>query len=167
MTVMPAGATAAAGRASRGRWVIILLAISLALNLCFVAGAAWTRLHPPNGAERFREMASALHLSPDQEAAFHQFARSMRQRTERMRQDVAPLFGDAWAEIAKPQADEPTIMRLLDQASTKRLAFQHDATEATLKFLATLSPEQREKFVTLARERRAPWLSTLHRSIAP
>ena len=167
MTLMPAGATAAAGRSSRGRWVIVALVLSLALNLCFVAGAAWTRLHPPNGAERFREMASELHLNADQEAAFHQFARTMRQRTERMRQEVAPLFGDAWAEIAKPQADQPNVMRLLDQASTKRLDFQRDATNATLKFLATLSPEQREKFVTLARERRAPWLSTLHRSIAP
>ncbi len=49
-------------------------------------------------------------------------------------------------------------MALFDEAAEKRRAFQRDTTAATLKFLATLSPEQRSKFVTLVRERRALWL---------
>jgi Spy/CpxP family protein refolding chaperone len=82
----------------------------------------------------------------------------MRARTEKMRQQVAPLIGSAWEEIAKPQADEAQVMRLFDDASEKRREFQREATAQTLDLLAILSPAQRAKFVAIARERRASWL---------
>ena len=39
----------------------------------------------------------------------------MRTRTGKMRQQVAPLIGSAWEEIAKPQADGAQVMRLFDE----------------------------------------------------
>jgi len=45
-----AAASLAALRGQRySRLLIAVLVISLVLNLCFVAGAAWTRLHAPSG----------------------------------------------------------------------------------------------------------------------
>lgn len=167
MTALPVGAAAGARRPGTNRWLIVALVLSLALNLCFVAGAVWTRMHHPTGAEWFREVSGTLHLNPQQETALHQFVRTMRLRSEGMREDVGPLIGNAWSEIAKPQPDEAQIMRLFDQAAGKRHDFQRDATAETLKFLATLGPEQREKFVAMMRERRAPWMRSFHRSVAP
>ena len=48
-------------------------------------------------------------------------------------------------------------MQLFDQASEERRAFMRDLTTTTLGFMATLSPEQRAKFVQLARQRPRPW----------
>jgi Spy/CpxP family protein refolding chaperone len=144
------------------RVLIILLAISVVLNLCFVAGAVWTRWYAPArwaGAEQhYQRMAGELDLTPEQRTGFDAYVAAMRARTEKMRQQVAPLTGSAWEEIAKPQADEAQVMRLFDEAAEKRREFQREASTQTLKFLAVLSPAQRSKFVAIARERRGSWL---------
>jgi hypothetical protein len=75
-----------------------------------------------------------------------------------MHEQVAPLIGAAWEEIAKPQADAAEVMRLFDEAAEKRREFQREATSQTLDFLASLSPAQRSKFVAVARERRPLWM---------
>ena len=81
-----------------------------------------------------------------------------------MRQQVDPLIGSAWEEVAKQQADPARVNELFDQATEKRRAFQRDLTTQTLAFLAVLSPEQRSKFVQMARERRAPWFRSYRQS---
>ena len=158
-------ATVASVAALRGqrysRLLIAVLVISLVLNLCFVAGAAWTRLHAPPGGrnlvERYQEIASELDLNAQQRAAFDQYIAAMRGRADQMRQDTEPLMGAAWDELAKPQPDEAKVTQLFDQAGDKRRGFQRDATVQTMALLATLSPAQRAKFVALMRERRAAW----------
>jgi Spy/CpxP family protein refolding chaperone len=155
-----AAASLAALRGQRySRLLIALLVRSLVLNLCFVAGALWTRLHAPPGGrnlvERYQEIASELDLNAQQRAAFDQYIAAMRRRADQMRQDTDPLMGAAWDELAKPQPDEAKVTQLFDQAGDKRRGFQHDATAQTMALLATLSPAQRAKFVALMRERRA------------
>src|SRR5579863_6524820 len=103
-------------------------------------------------------MAAQLDLDSRQRIAFNAYAAAMRARTEKMHEQVAPLIGAAWEEIAKPQADPAQVMRLFDEAAEKRRQFQREATVQTLDMLAMLSPEQRSKFVAIARERRPPWL---------
>ena len=146
----------------RGRRLLAALVVSLALNLFFVAGAAWTRLHPPAGwpnrAERYQQLAKRLDLAPTQRAGFDRYVAAMRARDENMREQVAPLVNSAWDEIAKPQPDAAQITRRFDEASAKWRDFQRDATVQTLDFLAVLSPAQRAEFVAEARERRASWL---------
>ena len=138
-----------------------LMAISVALNLFFVAGALWMRMHPPPDLappeQRYRRIAAQLNLDPQQKAAFDRYVGAMRQRAEQMHQEVEPLIGNAWDELAKPAADSGQVMQLFDQASDKRRAFQRDLTTQTIAFLSTLSPAQRQKFVAIARERRGPW----------
>ena len=74
-----------------------------------------------------------------------------------MRREVGPTIGAAWAELAKPATDAAAVMQRFDDAAQKRRAFQQQLTTETLAFLAILSPEQRGKFVELARRRPTPW----------
>jgi uncharacterized membrane protein len=151
----------AAGWPRRGV-LIALLVVSVALNVCFIGGALWTRIHAPppplDMAERYNRMRAELDLNPQQRAAFDKYAVAMHDRTQKMHEQIAPLIGDAWEEIAHPQADAAQIMRLFNQASEDRRDYQRDITVQTLSFLATLSPEQRSKFVAIGRERRPLWM---------
>ena len=145
----------------RRRVLLIVLIVSVVLNVFFVAGAAWTHWRSPrwpSQEQRYQQMGAELDLDARQRKAFDAYVAAMRARSEKMRQQIAPLFGAAWQEIAKPQADDAQVMRLFDEASEKRREFQREATTQTLDFLAVLSPAQRSKFVAIARERRAPWL---------
>jgi Spy/CpxP family protein refolding chaperone len=134
----------------------IALTLSLALNLCFVGGALWIRFHEPlpmSPLERLQQIEPQLALNPDQKQAFGRYAQTVRSRGQLMRDAVEPLMGDAWSELAKPDADETRVMQLFDEAAQQRRDFRRELAMTTLSFLATLSPEQRAKFVELARQR--------------
>jgi Spy/CpxP family protein refolding chaperone len=151
----------AAARGTRFHLVKALLALSVALNLFFVAGALWIRIHAPppriNPGQRLEEMAGELELGPQQKAAFTHYSQTMRERMQAMHEAVRLQVASAWSEVAKPQADEAKVMQLLDQAAETRRHFVHDLTTTTLAFLATLSPEQRAKFVALIHRGPRPW----------
>jgi Spy/CpxP family protein refolding chaperone len=159
VSVVTAGRTEAGGRRSR-LWVA-LLAVSLVLNLCFIAGAVWSRLHPPPGrmdfAERYRQMAAQLDLDPQQRAAFDRYVSAVRSRSEQMRQQTDPLMNAGWDELAKPQPDTAKVEQLFDEAAEKRRAVQHETASQTVELLASLSPAQRAKFVQIMHEWRAAW----------
>jgi uncharacterized membrane protein len=148
-------------RSPRRHLLTTLVAISVALNLFFIAGAVWTRLNGPPAAlssdERYDQMAAELKLDPQQRVAFDRYVAAMRSRVEEMRRDVDPLIGNAWEELAKPQADANQVMASFDQASEKRRAFQRELTAQTITFLSVLSADQRKSFVSIVRDHRAPW----------
>jgi uncharacterized membrane protein len=154
-------ASVAVGGGRRQHLLWVLLTLSVVLNLCFIVGAVWIRIHPPamppGSAERLQRIAAELPLDPQQRQAFDRYAQTVRGRMEKMRREVEPLIGQGWAEIAKPDADEAAVMQLFDEAAQARRGFQRELTTATLSFLATLSPEQRANFVELARKRPTPW----------
>jgi uncharacterized membrane protein len=144
----------------RQHWWKALLAVSLALNLFFVAGAVWIRLHPPFPSvdQRLEQMSDELDLNPLQKQAFARYARTMRQRLQAMHNTMQPAVAAAWSEVASPGADEAKVMRLLDDAAQQRRGFVRDMTTTTLSFLSTLSPQQRAKFVELVlRQHQRPW----------
>jgi len=138
-------------------WAVLIL--SLALNLCFVAGALWIRVQGPpipmSQEQRLQQIEPQLALDPQQKAAFDQYAGIVLSRMQSMHEAIEPLLGNAWSELAKPDADDAKIMQLFDQAGEQRRAFRRELVNATFSFLAKLSPEQRAKFVELARQR--PW----------
>ena len=152
---------AAAGRGTRFHLLKVLLALSVALNLFFVLGALWIRIHAPpppiSPEQRLENMAGELGLNPQQKAAFARYSQTLRERMQAMREAVRPQVANAWSEVAKPQADETKVMQLLDQAAQTRHHYVHDLTATTLAFLATLSAEQRAKFVTLIHQGPRPW----------
>ena len=147
-------------------WVILVL--SLALNLCFIAGALWIRVQGPplpmTPEQRLQQIEPQLALNPQQKAAFDEYARTVRSRVQSMHEAIEPLVANAWSELAKPDADEAKVMLLFDQAGDQRRAFRRELGTATFTFLTKLSPEQRTKFVELARQR--PWAKR-HQDGAP
>jgi Spy/CpxP family protein refolding chaperone len=151
MTVTTAGLAPGRRQAPRQRVLAAALAISVALNLCVVAGAVWNKVNAPappmTTSERLHRLADSLELTPQQRIAFDAYVATMISRGERMRQDVEPMMDVAWAEVAKPDADQTRVQQLLDDAGNRRRAFQHEAVAATLSLLATLTPEQRAKFI--------------------
>ncbi len=159
-------AHAVAQRETRRHLWRVVLALSLALNLFFVVGALWIRVHAPAAPitpeQRLEQMGTELGLDAQQRRAFADYSHTMRQRLQAMHQAMRPLISQAWSEVAKPQADETKVMQLLDQAGQTRRAFAGQLTTTTLSFLATLSPEQRSKFVELAQHRPRPWSPPHH-----
>ncbi|HVH78158.1 MAG TPA: periplasmic heavy metal sensor [Stellaceae bacterium] len=139
----------------RHRLLIAILAISLALNICVIAGAAWHRLHGPptqTFSERLHRLADTLDLTPQQQAAFDRYIASSAARGDRMRKEIEPIIDSAWTEMAKPDADETKVLQLLDQAGDHRRVFMHEAVDETAGLLATLSPDQRARFIAAQRE---------------
>ena len=157
MTAVPT----TAGAEMRRHALPVVLALSLALNLFFVAGAVWTHLHAPGAPatreQRFEQMAAALSLDRQQKAAFTQYTETMRTHIETMRETIRPLVHAAWSELAKPQADEAKVMQLLDRAGNIRHDALRELTATTLAFMRTLTPPQRTEFVKLAHQRPTPW----------
>jgi uncharacterized membrane protein len=152
--------TALSGRSVRQQILWAAVALSLALNLFFVAGALWTRLHvppPPTREARLEEMAAALALDPQQRQTFATYSQTMRKQLAEMRDLAQPLVRAAWAEVARPQPDEAKVMQLLDQAAQVRRSRLSQITVLTITFLKRLSPEQRAKFVKVAHQGPPPW----------
>jgi len=154
-------ASAAARGATRHPLLWAALTLSLALNLCFVAGALWIRIQgpapPASPAERLQRIGTELVLDPQQRQAFAQYSENIRTHMQQMRETVEPLMSAAWAELAKPDADPAAAARLFDQAGQARRSLQRELLAPTLAFLATLSPEQRAKFVKLFHQRPKSW----------
>jgi len=153
-----------ARRSSRRRLVAALLAVSLALNLFFIAGAVWTDVNPPPQTaafdQRFQAMAAQLDLAPPQQVAFAHYEAAMRSGRDALHRQVRPLIDAVREEIAKPQPDVGRIGQFLDQAAAAHRAFERQAITATLAFVATLTPAQRGTFVAIERQH---WERGAHR----
>jgi uncharacterized membrane protein len=148
---------AAHGATRRQHLLWVALTLSLVLNLCFVAGALWIRIQEPtlpaNPEERLQRIGAQLALDPQQRQDFERYRQTVHAHMQQMREAVEPLLSAARAELAKPDADAATVERLFDEAAQTRHGFQRELLTPTLSFLATLSPEQRAKFVELFHQR--------------
>ena len=150
-------ASAAARGGVRSHLLWLILTLSLALNLFFMAGALWVRFNGPpvpmNAEERLQRIGAQLGLDPQQTEAFEQYSQAIRTRMQAMHKAVGPLMHNAWAEVAKPDADEAKVVELFDEAGQTRRGFMRELAPVTLSFLAKLSPDQRAKFVELIQQR--------------
>ena len=141
-----------AGRGGRLLW--IALALSLTLNICFLAGLAWMHIHaPPLPIVRMQHFADSLNLNSDQRQAYEQFLRTLRLRGRFVRESNAPLIENIWNEIAKPTPDDSTIAKLGAQVNGNREGLQREVSTALDAFIKTLTPEQR---ALLAEKAKAP-----------
>ena len=159
---------ALAARSSARQPLVWLLTVSLVLNLFFVGAFLWSRFrdYPPPiyAAERIEWIGAQLRLDPQQKDAFVQYSQAVRVNMQAMHEAVDPLMGKAWSEVAKPDADVSKVVQLFDEAGRTRRGYMHELAPVTLSFLTKLSPEQRAKFVELARQR--PWAKR-HQEGAP
>jgi uncharacterized membrane protein len=137
-----------------GRLLGIALALSLTLNVCFIAGLAWMHIHaPPSPIVRMRHFGDSLNLNGDQRQAYEQFLRTLRLRGRFMRESNQPLIENLWSEIGKPTPDTSSIAKLADQVTGNREAFLREVSTALDTFIKTLTPEQR---ALLAAKAKAP-----------
>ncbi len=141
-----------AGRGGRLLW--IALALSLTLNVCFIAGLAWMHIHaPPSPIVRMRHFGESLNLNGDQRQAYEQFLRTLRLRGRFVRESNQPLIENLWNEIAKPTPDTSTVAKFADQINSNREGFLRELSTALNTFIKTLTPEQR---ALLASKAKAP-----------
>lgn len=139
-----------AGRGGRLLW--IALALSLTLNICFLAGLAWMHIHAPGPPiVRLQRFGDSLNLTGDQRQAYEQFLRTLRQRGRAVREGNQPLIQNLWSEIAKPTPDTSAIGKLGDQITSNRTALQRDVSTALDAFIKTLTPEQRAQLAAKAK----------------
>ena len=155
--VTTAGIKPGRGGVSRHRLLAGALAVSVALNLCVIVGAMWSRYgapEPMTATERFRNLEASLNLNDHQRTAFEAYVAATRARTAQLRKDIEPLLDASWGEIAKPQPDEAAILQALNEASSRWRTSQRETIAATVALLATLDADQRAKFIADERERR-------------
>jgi uncharacterized membrane protein len=166
MTLLAEGARS---WAARGRLWWLLLAVSLVLNAAFIGTSLWLRFTSPELAtpeQRFQQVARELNLNDDQRDAFREFAIEVRRGTRHLRENNEPLLKRIWEEMAKPQPDQALVVRLVDQATDNRHSYQKEMIPALANFLATLTPDQRQRFIELS-ERKGPVGWHLRRLITP
>ena len=152
MTVPAEGTAGQPGK--KGRLVKVVLALSLALNIFFIGGLVYTKIvmehwrRPPLLA-----LANELKLTPDQRKTFREFAQAVRTGGMALREANSKLGAQIWDELSKPQPDQDKIAQVLTQVADNRRNFQAIVAKALLPFLESLTPEQRAKFIEIAKRR--------------
>jgi|SRR5579862_1046781 len=133
---------------SRPRFLLAALILSLALNVCIVGGALYAHWSghrpPPMPGHHLDVLAERLKLAPEQMPAFEEFRRTLRHGQEELAERDGPTLHEAWDELAHDNPDPVKVQGALDQMAMHRHAFQVDATAATIRFMAALTPEQRQ-----------------------
>jgi Spy/CpxP family protein refolding chaperone len=166
MTSVADGGTATA---SRGRLLWAALILSLLVNAFFLGSAAWwvSSWHRMTPAERFQQVVRELRLNNDQRDAFQVFVITARRGTRQLFESNRPLLGKVWDELGKPKPDQDEIAKLVDQATNNRRTYQKSMTAALAQFLSDLSPEQRERFISLTQQKHNPISWRLRRLVTP
>jgi len=160
--------TAAAEGAPRRRcgWIWkAVLALSLALNCCVVGGFLYYKYLTPHGPDQV--VGRELNLGADQRTSFRTFLQAFRTNAQAMREAIAPLEAQLMDEMVKADPDRAKIATLVGQISDKRRDFTIAVNNALLPFLATLSPEQRRRFVEFAQRRQEMFANRMLRRIQP
>src|SRR3954447_8519886 len=107
------------------------LAVSLVLNLLFIAGGVWSRVEQPASRgldQRFERIGAQLSLDPAQLAAFDAFIAELRGRGDKVQQQGAPLYRAAWDAAGKPAMDTAEVMRSFEAVFDERLRVNREAT---------------------------------------
>ncbi len=130
----------------------ILLAVSVIANIFFAGGAIYSFYG--HGDRALQQVVEKLDLSPAQQQGLLALREGVAARREAM-SGARGERREAWlAEIASPTFDRERVAALVDDWSAQRGTYFIDLAQDLHAYVATLTPEQREKFLELARERR-------------
>ncbi len=141
----------------RGKLLWILLAVSLAANVFLVAGALYSLYGGGTPGARatanIDTVAERLGLSSEQRDGLLGLRDKARKGREGMRAGRAQRRAAFLDELGKPSFDRERVLALMEARSAGRRARFADLAQDLHAYLATLSPEQREAFLAMARER--------------
>ncbi len=139
----------------RSRGTAILLAVSVTLNLFFVAGFLYRRGVADGreaiAAARNQSVADRLQLDGAQRERFVALRREMLDRQRATNRATRPIVDDMWDEVLKKDPDPAQVDGLISRIIAERTALQRDQMRSILTFVPTLSPEQKQEFVAMAR----------------
>jgi Spy/CpxP family protein refolding chaperone len=135
----------------RPKLMWILLAVSLVANVFFAGGALYAFYsHGDRGA---RHVSRQLDLSPAQEQGLKALRETVASRRAAMPESRGGLRLAMLAEIGKPTFDRERVATLLTEWSADRRSYFLDTAQDLHTYAATLTPEQRDKFLELAQDR--------------
>lgn len=146
----------------RTKWLWILLAASLLLNVFFAGGVVYSKMTAEQlrdePAARFDFVVDELGLSAAERDRLTALRETVRAEREEMRREGQPLREALLAEMTKPDFDQARVEDLLRQRSALFVAFLTGVMAETHDFLATLEPDSRDEFLAMMkRERRFLW----------
>jgi uncharacterized membrane protein len=147
----------------------VVLILSLALNLFIVGGFVYSQLasgghpsaasrqQPQQGLEhKLEALAAQLGIAPETSRPFKDLRRSVRTGQQALASRNRPLGTQYWEELATPQPDQKHLAELTEQMSGNRKTFQSELTAALVRFMATLTPDQRETLVKIVEDEGNP-----------
>ena len=139
---------------SRLPW--FLFAVSLAANVFFGAGVAYTvyqeRRVSQSPEARVDMVAERLGLDEAQHEALGLLRERAEMRLPGLRQADLPVRAEILKQLAQPSFDRPLIMDMLETRDEERRPYFAEYAEDLHGFLVTLRPEQRESFLGMARD---------------
>jgi uncharacterized membrane protein len=159
----PAEGTTSPAR-SRGRLVKVLLALSLALNVCFIGGLLYSKFVRPTPP--LIALGRELDLAPDQRKAFQSFLQVVRAKGAALRENNLALGRQIWEELAQAKPDPQKLAALFTEVANNRRDYQTAVGTALLPFLETLNVEQRERFIEISKRRQAV-ANRMHQLLQP
>jgi len=139
-----------------GRLIWIALAASVAANVFFAAGLAYSiytgRRVAESPAARVDLVADRLGLNEAQRAGLKLLRERAAVRRSGLHEARAPTRAAIVEEILRPAFDRARVLALIDEWGADRRLYFAEFAEDLHGYLATLSPEQRARFVEMSRE---------------
>src|SRR3972149_6827277 len=135
----------------RPKLIWILLAVSLVANVFFAGGAIYAFCaHRDYGG---RQISRQHDLNPAQVQGLKALRETVASRRAAMPDSRGGLRTAMLAEIGNPTFDRERVATMLNEWSVERREYFVDTAQDLHAYVATLTPEQREKFLELAQDR--------------
>jgi len=135
----------------RPKLLWILLAVSLVANVFFAGGALYAFCF--HGEREGRQISRQLDLNPAQVQGLKALRETVASRRAAMPESRGGLRAAMLAEIGNPTFDRERVATMLNEWSAERREYFVDTAQDLHAYVATLTPEQREKFMELAQDR--------------
>ncbi len=119
---------------------------------------------PPG--HRLEILIQRLGLSSDQKVVFDEFVATIRAAQADLFEQNRPIFSDAWGELDKPEPDVSQVEQSLEQMGHNRQQFQTRVVPALIRFLKTLTAEQRARLRELVMDPHEPGGAVMRRSLS-
>lgn len=149
----------------KGRLVKVALALSLALNVFFIGGLAYSKFVRPTPP--LLRLGRELNLEPDQRKAFQSFVQVVRSKGKALRDNNLAAGQQIWDELSQPKPDAQKLGTLLTEIANNRRDYQMAVGTALLPFLETLNIEQRQHFVEIGKRRQDAMANRMRQLLAP
>ncbi len=138
----------------RGKWLPLLLAVSVTFNVLFAIGYVRSRStvpQRPSFEARMKLLVKPLDMDDQQAQRFDQILTQTAEERRRLRQQIQPHREALLAELIKDKPDDQVLERYTQ--SDWRKAKRRLMVEHMKEFMAVLTPDQRRAFANAVRSR--------------